>query len=94
MKYLVFSLVALSFVLPLAQETPKQDTRAAQSESHGFVLERDADVPELPFEDNPDPTLCGIPEPWGEAGRAWLTGVYEGELIQPEVLLLRQPPAP
>lgn len=69
-----------AFTYGLAQE--------AQTETHeGFVLERDADVPELPFEDNPDPTLCGIPEPWGEEGPAWLSGYYEGELIQAEVLL-------
>lgn len=51
------------------------------------VVARDADVPELPFDDNPDPSACGMPRPWGDDGPAWLTGVWEGELIQPDVLL-------
>jgi hypothetical protein len=46
-----------------------------------------AEVPELPFSDNPDPTLCGIPTPWGSDEPAWLTGYYEGQLIQPTVYL-------
>lgn len=53
-----------------------------------YEIERDADVPALPFDDNPDPAQCGIPVQWGEADNAgWLTGFWEGDLIQPEVLL-------
>jgi hypothetical protein len=48
---------------------------------------RDPDVPDLPFDDNPDPNQCGIPITWGLDDPAWLTGMWEGELIQPEVLL-------
>ena len=48
---------------------------------------RSPDVPDLPFPDNPDPSLCGIPLPWNGQEQAWLTGVYDGDLIQPEVLL-------
>lgn len=48
---------------------------------------RDPDVPPLPFPDNPDPDQCGIPTAWGNNGTAWLTGIYEGELVQPTVLL-------
>ena len=48
---------------------------------------RDPDVPDLPFPDNPDPDACGIPRPWGDGGQAWLTGTWNGELIEPEVLL-------
>ena len=48
---------------------------------------RSPDVPDLPFADNPDPTLCGIPVAWSGQETAWLTGYYEGELIQDEVLL-------
>lgn len=60
----------------------------AQTETHErFVVERDADVPDLPFADNPDPTVCGIPQPYGSDNQAWLTGYYEDELLQPEVLL-------
>jgi hypothetical protein len=48
---------------------------------------RSPDVPDLPFPDNPDPSLCGIPTQWGSDNQAWLTGVYKGKLIQQEVLL-------
>ncbi len=52
------------------------------------TIERDPDVPELPFPDNPDPLQCGIPIQWGNSdNRAWLNGIYEGEMVQPEVLL-------
>ncbi len=51
-------------------------------------VECDSDVPDLPFEDNPDPAQCGIPVQWGEASNdAWLSGEWEGRLIQPEVFL-------
>lgn len=53
-----------------------------------YEIERDSDVPALPFDDNPDPAQCGIPVPWGESNStAWLSGEWEGQLIQPEVLL-------
>jgi hypothetical protein len=52
-----------------------------------ILSERDPAVPELPFPDNPDPSLCGIPIPWGSDSKAWLTGEYEDDLIQPVVLL-------
>lgn len=48
---------------------------------------RDPDIPPLPFPDNPDPSLCGIPTPWGSDNPAWLTGLYNGEIVQPVVLL-------
>jgi hypothetical protein len=44
-----------------------------------------ATVPVLPFANNPDPTLCGIPEPDGRQGI--VTGEYEGKLVQPIVYL-------
>jgi len=50
-------------------------------------LVRDADVPDLPFPDNPDPTVCGIPVQWGSDTPAWLNGMYEGTMLQSEVLL-------
>ncbi len=46
-----------------------------------------ASVPPIPFADNPDPEACGIPRPWGKDDPAWLTGMYEGELVQPVVYL-------
>jgi hypothetical protein len=42
-------------------------------------------APPLPFADNPDPALCGIPERDGRSAVA--TGKYEGELVQPIVYL-------
>ena len=50
-------------------------------------LERDPDVPELPFPDNPDPNECGIPISWGIDEPAWVSGYYQEELIQPLVYL-------
>lgn len=44
-------------------------------------------VPVLPFADNPDPTQCGIPMTWGKDDPAWITGLYQGKLIQPVVFL-------
>lgn len=52
-----------------------------------YEIERDPDVPSLPFDDNPDPAQCGIPVQWGDDGQAWLSGIWEGELIQSEVLV-------
>lgn len=48
---------------------------------------RSADIPPLPFADNPDPSQCGIPTQWGADNQAWLTGIYQGEMVQPVVLL-------
>lgn len=48
---------------------------------------RSPDVPDLPFADNPDPNLCGIPTQWNGNEPAWLTGYYEGDLIEPVVHL-------
>lgn len=57
-------------------------------ESIEYEIARDPDVPNLPFDDNPDPSQCGIPVPWGDANStAWLTGEWGDELIQPDVLL-------
>lgn len=42
-------------------------------------------VPPLPFADNPDPTLCGIPEP--DDRQSMVSGEYEGKLVQPIVYL-------
>jgi hypothetical protein len=61
-------------------------TRVVSHETEA-LLKRDADVPNLPFADNPDPTQCGIPIQWGLDDPAFLSGYYEGRLIQPEVFL-------
>lgn len=52
-----------------------------------IAAQRSPEVPDLPFPDNPDPSQCGIPIAWGAGGEAWLSGRYEGELVQPTVLL-------
>ena len=46
-----------------------------------------AEIPDLPFEDNPDPEACGIPQRVGSDDTAWLHGEYQGELIEPVVHL-------
>ncbi|MDX1524244.1 MAG: hypothetical protein R3264_21620 [Anaerolineae bacterium] len=51
------------------------------------TVDRDPDVPPLPFPDNPDPALCGIPRQWSSDEPAYLSGIYENELIQPIVFL-------
>jgi hypothetical protein len=71
------SSVATSTILP----TPTPGTTEAELE-----LQRDADVPDLPFPDNPDPNACGIPTPYG-GSTAWLTGMYQGQMIEPTVFL-------
>jgi hypothetical protein len=66
--------------------TPGQATGEAAN-LQAVEVERDPDVPELPFADNPDPALCGIPQPWGNSEPAYLNGIYEGKLVQPAVFL-------
>lgn len=44
-------------------------------------------APPLPFADNPDPALCGVPRAWLDDEPARVTGVYAGELVQPVVFL-------
>lgn len=39
------------------------------------------------FDDDLDPDACGIPTPWGDDEPALLDGVWDGELIEPDVLL-------
>lgn len=69
------------------------DQSVVPSESHDptlvaqLVAMRDPDVPELPFPDNADPSLCGIPSQWSGNARAWLNGYYQGELVEPIVFL-------
>lgn len=43
-------------------------------------------IPDLPFDDNPDPDACGIPQRWDDDA-AWLVGEWEGDLIEPLVHL-------
>lgn len=67
---------------PQFQQHAPEPTYAAM-----IAAQRDPRIPDLPFADNPDPSQCGIPTRWGLDDPAWLTGLYEGEMIQPVVLL-------
>ena len=63
------------------------DADAPPASETGHLVIRDPDVPDLPFDDNPDPDQCGIPVRWGLDDPAWVTGTWEGELLQSPVLL-------
>jgi hypothetical protein len=56
------------------------------SEAPAVSVQRDPDVPALPFPDNPDPNACGIPTPFGGYA-AWVNGVYQDQVVEPTVLL-------
>jgi hypothetical protein len=91
MGLLLLFLLACNPARPVEED---RDTAAAPGGGKGEAarpqaveIERDPDVPELPFADNPDPALCGIPQPWGSDEPAYLTGIYEGKLVQPVVFL-------
>lgn len=73
-------------VLLFGGDEPTQGPTAAETPLE-YEVARDPDVPDLPFDDNPDPNQCGIPTEWGDEGQAWLSGMWKDELIQPEVLL-------
>jgi hypothetical protein len=78
---LVMSTTCSSAATTASLPPPAPATPAAE-----VALQRDADVPELPFPDNPDPNACGIPAAYG-GGTAWATGVYQGQMLEPTVLL-------
>jgi hypothetical protein len=65
---------------------PMAPTATTDSQVADLSLQRDADVPPLPFPDNPDPNACGLPAPFG-GGQGWVTGVYQGQMIESNVLL-------
>lgn len=44
-------------------------------------------IPDLPFSDNPDPSLCGIPQPYGNSASGLVTGIYNGKLVHPVIYL-------
>lgn len=77
-----------AFGFALSGVAPAQGSDAERERHVGPTVERDADVPALPFADNPDPELCGIPQPVLDADSAAIvTGVYDGELVMDPVLL-------
>jgi hypothetical protein len=61
-----------------------REVTVAQPASVG--LQRDANVPGLPFPDNPDPAACGIPTPWNDED-AQIEGTYQGQVIEATVYL-------
>jgi hypothetical protein len=68
-----------------ASQAPSE-VPAAPGPAAATVPQRDTDVPELPFPDNPDPNQCGIPTLFG-GGAGWVSGVYDGRLVEQTVLL-------
>jgi hypothetical protein len=54
---------------------------AAAQAPEGAEPARASAVPELPFDDNPDPDQCGIPQPLGDGVAGLVTGVWQGELL-------------
>lgn len=81
---------------PTAVPSATPTAASAQTTGHSSVAtvapaavaeQRDPNVPALPFPDNPDPLQCGIPEVWNSDTPAWLTGSYQGRLIEPTVFL-------
>lgn len=80
--------VALSYAFLGDGQSGSAATSDLQVSPIEYDIERDPDVPKLPFDDNPDPDQCGIPVQWGpNDNEGWLTGLWEGDLIQPEVLV-------
>ena len=87
-------LVSCSAVAGSAEETadasgavPFEQHELEPTFAATIAAQRDPRVPDLPFADNPDPSQCGIPTRWGSEEPAWLTGIYQGKLIQPTVFL-------
>lgn len=86
----VFFLVLAGATAVVGRSFLTRTTETVVASTHApleYVVERDPDVPRLPFDDNPDPSQCGIPVQWGSDTTAWLSGLWEGELIQPEVFV-------
>ncbi|MEM7346757.1 MAG: hypothetical protein AAF485_21145 [Chloroflexota bacterium] len=71
----------------ITENSHSEDEENLLAGAEPVEIERDPDVPPLPFADNPDPALCGIPQPWNSDAPAYLSGIYESKLIQPIVFL-------
>jgi len=78
--------VALALTTACSGATLSLPTQVPATPPAEVALQRDAAVPDLPFPDNPDPNACGIPALYG-GGTAWATGVYQGQMVEPTVLL-------
>jgi hypothetical protein len=66
---------------------PEADTQSAVQDPQTLPIESPSAVPDLPFPDNADPALCGIPVQWNQSDLAYLYGYYDDQLIQPEIFL-------
>jgi hypothetical protein len=88
---LIGAIAIFSAVMLLQAEADKakrDNVTAVSTKSVTTTLARNPDIPTLPFPDNPDPSLCGIPTAWGPTNnQAWLNGVYDGKMVQPTVFL-------
>ena len=87
---LFFLIIGLATACSPLAKVPASDASSPsveEADQAASNLERDPDVPDLPFPDNPDPDQCGIPVAWGDDDQAWLNGRYDGDLIQPTVYL-------
>ncbi|MFO8075377.1 MAG: hypothetical protein R6T85_04585 [Egibacteraceae bacterium] len=75
------SLTVLLTLVPVgqAQADPEDATSSATAAAEAHV-----EVPELPFDDNPDPDQCGIPQPLGDDVRGTVDGRWEGETLFPD----------
>lgn len=84
----ILSISAVAFVIAACTSVSQPFQSPSPTPEINFeTLERDPNVPELPFPDNPDPNQCGIPTSWGTDESAWVSGYYRGELVQPIVFL-------
>ncbi|MBI5929579.1 MAG: hypothetical protein HY862_09740 [Chloroflexi bacterium] len=84
--YLLVALTALMIAILLLLETGDSPATSHLNPTNSTLTS--TDIPILPFPENPDPTLCGIPTVWGSANNwAWLTGVYNGVMVEPIVYL-------
>ena len=70
--------IAAGAATPVPVDTPVSEVTTR--------IQRDPDVPQLPFPDNPDPNACGIPAPIGDFA-GWVNGVYDGHVVEPTVFL-------
>jgi hypothetical protein len=71
--------IAANTATPVPDETSVSPALATS-------VERDPDVPPLPFPDNPDPNACGIPSLTGDY-TGWVNGVYQGQVVEATVPL-------
>jgi len=94
-RILLVLILALLPVVFVAESVPRASSRAATRANGLFNEPFRTDIPPppstglrltaLPFPDNPDPTQCGIPVAWSGTDPAWISGIWQGELIAPVV---------